>query len=151
MTTSFTEVFDLFLTQVKDYNLINLYTTSVTNFNNYLEGWLLPAIVDFHICNQNINTYDLTLGQFTETLTLENKMMLARIMVKYWLTKEVQDIMQMNLHVLDRDFKMFSEAQNLREKSVHLDKVKESVSQELVEYGYRNNKWSDWLLGNFGV
>ena len=39
--------------------------------------------------------------------------------MKFWLHKLVNDVTQMNLHITDRDFRVASEAMNLREKTVH--------------------------------
>jgi hypothetical protein len=69
--------------------------------------------------------------------------------MKYWLQKNVNDITQMNLHVTDRDFKVASEALNLREKVVHLNAVKEQCSQMLIDYAYNKNDWSSWYNQDF--
>ena len=88
---------------------------------------------------------------FTQTLTVQNQLLLARIMVKFWLMKEVQDVMEMRLHIQDGDFKTYSEAQNLQAKSAHLDKVKEDISQLIVDYGLSTMDWATWLSGTFYV
>jgi hypothetical protein len=45
----------------------------------------------------------------------------------------------------DRDFKLPSEAQNLREKKAYLLAVTEDCSQMLNNYAYSNNDWSEWI------
>jgi len=44
------------------------------------------------------------------------ELMLAKLMLKYWYEKVINDITQMNLHVEGRGFNISSEALNLREK-----------------------------------
>lgn len=144
--TDLAEVYDLFLQQVTDYRLIELFNVSETNFNTYLEAWIIYAISDFSICDQSL-AY--TSGTFTVTLTAENKVILATLMMKYWLQKNVNDITQMNLHVTDKDFKMASEAQNLREKVAYLNIVKEQCSQLLQDYAFRKVRWADWYNQDF--
>ena len=148
--TSFSCIFDDFTLLINDYKLINLYQSSEVDFEEYLTGWLLYAIQDFGICDQSL-TYTNTESTkaFTETLTDKNKLLLARIMVKYWLNKEVQDVTQMSLHIQDHDYKFYSEAQNLTAKSNHLNMVKEDISQALVEYNLKSNDWADWYAGVF--
>ena len=68
-------------------------------------------------------------------------------MKKYWLTKEIDDISQMNLHVTDRDFRVYSESQNMREKQNRLILEKEALSQILVDYGLDNTDWASWFAG----
>ena len=146
--TCFSDIFDSFLLIVNDYKLINLYDSSEVDFETYLSGWLLYAIQDFDVCSQSL-AYTASTKTFTETLTTENQLLLARMMVKYWLSKEVQDVTQMSIHLQDRDFKTFSEAANLTAKSNHLNMVKEDISQALVNYGLKTNDWADWYAGVF--
>jgi hypothetical protein len=117
MTTPFSTIYDQFMMFVTDYRLNELYNASVSDFETYLSGFLIPAITDFGICNQSLAYSSST---FAETLTQENIKVLALLMKKYWLTKEIDDITQMNLHVTDRDFRVYSESQNMREKQNRL-------------------------------
>jgi hypothetical protein len=146
--TSFSDIFDSFSLLVNDYRLISLYESSQVDFETYLGGWLLYAIQDFTVCDQSL-VYSASTKTFVESLTTENQLLLARIMVKYWLSKEVADVTQMSIHLQDRDFKTFSEAQNLTAKSNHLNVIKEDISQALVEYSLRKNDWSSWFNGVF--
>jgi hypothetical protein len=146
--TTFSTIFDAFTLLVNDYKLVALYESSEVDFENYLSGWLDFAIADFVNCDQSL-AYTLSTKTFTETLTTKNQLILARIMVKYWLSKEVQDVTQMSIHLQDRDFRTFSEANNLTAKSNHLDKVKEDISQALVDYGLATIDWASWLTGTF--
>ena len=146
--TAFSDIFDSFMLLVNDYKLVALYQSSAVDFETYLSGWLDYAIIDFNNCNQSLAYSSTT---FTQTLTMQNRLILANLMVKYWMAKEVQDIMEMRLHIQDGDFKTYSEAQNLQTKSAHLDKIKESVSQLLVDYGLSKNDWTAWFSGTFYV
>lgn len=148
MTTPFSTIYDQFMMFVTDYRLNELYNTSVPDFETYLSGFLIPAITDFKGCNQSL-VY--STSTFSETLTEENIKILAMLMKKYWLTKEIDDITQMNLHVTDRDFRVYSESQNMREKQNRLTLELEQLSQLLVDYGLDNTDWSAWLNGNFYV
>jgi hypothetical protein len=144
MGTPLSEIYDVFMSRITDYRLIDLFNSSETNFENYLQAWLEYAIVDFDVCNQDLN-YDNTTKLFPEVLTRQNKIILATLMAKYWLSKEVADVTQFRLHITDRDFKVASEGQNLREKSAYLITVKEDCSQMLNSYAYKNNDWSEWI------
>jgi len=149
MAVNITDVIDLFMTQIDDYRLTALYQSSETDFTVYLTSFLNFAIVEFTpICTQSL-VYDGTTKNFTDTLTLENQVILAQLMVKYWLNKEVQDITQMSIHIRDKDFSIHSEANNLKEKSAYLMTVKENLSQILNDYSYRNQDWSLWINQSF--
>lgn len=148
MATTLSEVYDLFMLTVTDYRLNHLFDSSEEDFETYLQAWLEFAITEFHMCNQDLN-FDNDTKTFPDTLTRENKVILATLMMKYWLQKNVNDITQMNLHVTDRDFKVASEAMNLREKAIYLNHVKETCSQMLSDYAYKHNDWDSWLKQNF--
>ena len=154
MATVQSEINDLFLTRVNDYRLNTIFVSSASSLNTYLEPWLLDSINDFDICTQDL-TYTTTSGSaegyFAEDLTMQHKLILSQIMVKYWLTKSVQDILQMNNFVTDHDFKTFSAAQNLSAKKDLLNSKKEEISQMLIDYGYKNNNWTDWRNQTFAA
>lgn len=152
MGTEFSDIFDLFMVQIKDWRLQSLYESSVLDFEVYLSGFLKLSIPQFEdVCNQSL-AYDNTTKTFTETLANNNQVILAKLMVEKWLEKEVQDVNQMNLHLQDRDFKVYSESQNLKEKSLHLDKTKEYNSQAITSYSYsKSTDWADWYVGTFYV
>jgi hypothetical protein len=153
MATTLTEVNDLFLSRISDFRLDTIFTASGSLvLNTYLEPWLIDSIVDFDICNQTLNytpTSGSADGTFDIDLNLKNKVILSRIMVLYWLKKNVNDILQMNNSLQDRDFKTFAQANNLNAKREYLNMQREEISQMLTEYGFANNNWTDWRNQNF--
>lgn len=149
MATPYDEVFDLFMFHIKDWKLETLFQTNPSDFETVLQGFMVLALPKFENCDQSLARTDSS-KTFTETLSEKNKTIIAALMVEKWLEREVQDIRQMNIHLTDRDFKHYSEAQNLKEKSDHWSKVQELNSQTLVDYSLNNRSlWSDWLSGNF--
>jgi hypothetical protein len=154
--TTFVDIYDLFLQLISDYRLTALYTddvaNSTSNLDTLLESWLMLAIPDFeNVCTQDLEDRTDASETFDIVLTTENKTILAQIMVKYWLTREVNDILQMRLKVQDKDFHTYSENANLKEKSAWLSKVKEEISQRLVDYGYKNADWQFWITDGFNT
>jgi len=150
MTTQLSEVVDFFLSGVSDYKLDLIYNTSGSLvLNSQVEPWLLKSIVDFSpIANQSLS-YNVISGSsdgyFDETLTMENQLLLAQHMELYWLMKGIQDFRILTNPFGDRDFKPFSPAQNIRERTANLNVKKEELSQRLIDYSYRYNvNWSSW-------
>lgn len=150
MGTESTEIFDLFMLLQSDYRLTSIYTNSGSSiFNTYLQPWLLFSIGDFDdICDQDL-TYSTTTQSFTVTLSIKNQRILAQLLIRYWLQKEVQDILQMRLHIQDKDFKTFAEANNLKEKQNLYNQKREELSQILTNYEIKGINWTDWKLQNF--
>lgn len=146
MGTPFSSVYEYFMQMITDWRLISLYQNSEIAFSNYTRVWLLLAIDDFKICKESLAVSS---DSFVGEISAENQKILALIMMKYWMMKEVNDVMQFTLHVQDRDFKMFSEAQNLTAKTTNLTLIEERISQRLVDYGIEHIPMSEWLSGNF--
>jgi hypothetical protein len=154
LATLLSEVADLFFSRISDYRLNTINTVSGSMvLNVYVEPWLLDSIVEFDVCDQVLNytpsTGSAVEGSFSLDLSLENKLMLSQMMVKYWLAKEISDVLQMQNFVTDKDFKTFSSAQNLKAKQDYYNTKREEISQLIVNYGYKKNDWADWRNQTF--
>ena len=144
MTTAYSDVYDLFLVQIKDWKIDALYAASVPNFSTYLKGFLVLTVPKFTVfCDQSLARDD-SGATFDEDLTDKNKQMLARLMIQEWLKKEVQDIRQMNLHFNGREYKTYSEAKNLDSKQDYLIFVTEQNEQAISDYAWNAQDFTDW-------
>jgi len=150
MGTSAEEVFDLFLSLNRDYRLDIIYNTSGSSgLNTFLEPWLLFSIDEFAVCDQSLE-YSTATQSFTETLTQKNKNLLAELMIMFWLQQTVQDVLQMNNFITDRDFKIHSNAQNLTAKQKAYNDKRSEMSQKLVSYKLRDSGlWTSWWIQDF--
>lgn len=147
--TTFNEIYDFFMTTVTDYRLVTLFNTSESDFQTYLSAWLIQSIPEFKNCDQSLSYAS---SEFTEVLSQKNINVLALLMKKKWFEKELENILQMTNVVQDRDFKMFSQANNMKEKRERLITLQEEVSQKLVEYGLDYTvDWSSWFNGEYYV
>jgi len=149
MATPFSTVFDSFMGRIKDWKLDALYASSVTDFETYLTTFLTDSCMRFEDVSLESLEKDDTAKTFSEDLSGKVIWVLSQIMVEYWLEKEVQDVRQMNLKITDRDFKTYSEAQNLREKDNRWNEARERSSQIINDYAYKNNDWVAWVSGDF--
>jgi hypothetical protein len=146
MGTKFNEIYDLFMTLQDDFRLITLFNSSQVDYENYLEGWLIPSLPEFDTCDQSLAYSGTT---FTETLTQINKNILADLMKKRWLEKEIDDIKQMNNFITDKDFNTHSNSQNMEAKRKRYIEQKEEISQKLVDYGLKRIPMANWQAGIF--
>lgn len=149
--TPYSDINDLFLQQIEDYRLIELYNGGAgeENLNTYLLGFMVLAIPEFYPCTQDLSNRNDTLKIFNYQMTDENKKILSKLMVREWLAKELKDILQMRWNITDHDFKHYSEAQNTKSKQDVLSELREDCSQLLVDYGLKHNDWQAWNMGNF--
>lgn len=142
MATPYSEVFDLFLASIQDYRINRLYEKSVEDMENYLMPFLIKAITNFRKCKTDLEDRDDENRIFNQTLSTDEKVILSNLMIVEWLTKEVNDILQMRLYLQDTDFKTYSQANNLKEKRELLTTMKEMVDKQIVQYSYNNFDWS---------
>ena len=148
MGTLSSTIFDYFLTSVNDYKLTAIYQASGSLvLDTYMEPWLLNSIVEFDVCDQDLS-YTVSSGSaegsFDVDLTDKNKFMLVQVMTKYWLQKNINDILQISNILQDRDFRMFSAANSLKAKQDYYNTKCEEINQRLTSYGYADNDWASW-------
>lgn len=134
MATSFDDVEDLALIVINDYRLSKLYSQSVDNFYTYLDGFLIKAIPEFVISRTDLS-YDLDERTFTEDLSTMEQNILADLLVIQWYLKDNQTYALYRQHLQSSgSFKNHSEAQNLKENSTYLDKLREELQRHLISY-----------------
>ncbi len=135
MATSFDVVEDLGLTVVADYKIEKLFVQQgEEQFKEYCDIFLINAINNFIDCQQDL-TYDLSTRSFNEDLTNLEISILADYWAIAWMTRNVQDATQISLKLsTSGGFETHSEAQNLKEKSSWLDRLRERVEQKITQY-----------------
>lgn len=152
MGTEISEVLEMALVSIQDYKLNNLYTKSQMHeeWKNYLYGFLSLAVADFDNCVKSLN-YDVATGYFDSELNNKEKMILSRWIVYEWFVRETNNILQFNNQLNDNDFKRYSEANNLQQKSEYRDRTREIVMQMMVDYEKNLIDYKEWANGNFGL
>lgn len=132
--TSFDTIIDMGLMNIEDYKLHKLYNLGEDNFRTYCDGFLIRAVPNFFRCRQSLE-YDATERVFNNELTPLEISILADFWAIEWMTKEVQNSAQFQLKLkVNNAFVFNSEAQNLKEKTSWLDRLRERVYQKITEY-----------------
>lgn len=134
MPTPFDSIEDLALIEIRDYKIDKLAQQSEVGLQTYLDSFLISAIPNFTRCRQSLS-YDLAARQFSADLTLTEQSILADYWVIEWFSKEVNDSTQIqNKLQISSAFTTHSSAQNLKEKSAYLDKLREEVDWKVTQY-----------------
>lgn len=132
--TSFDEVIDLGLSQINDYRMKKLWEQGETEFKTYVDGFLITAIPLFNKCRQSL-TYNATNRQFNADLTSSEISILSNLWVVCWYEKDNRTYSLYRQHLQNSgSFKNHSEAQNLKENSAYVDKLREELSRQLTAY-----------------
>lgn len=133
MGTSFDEIIDLALVIIRDYKIDWIFQKDLEVFQEYMDGFLIRAVYDFHDCLISLE-YDSSERIFVNTLSNFEKTILSDYLVYEWFKSLTNDTRYVNLHLNDSDFKHYAESNNLKEKSDYLDKMKEKLSKDITEY-----------------
>lgn len=142
--TKFRDVIDRASTLWRDYRLDKLYNTDESEYYTFLEGLMLNSIDMFDGCLTSLEYEEITETEedgevvtqyaFTNTLSSKEIYILALGIMIAWMENNKNDITQMNLKLNDRNFKTYSESQNLKEKQESFDRAKEEHARSITSY-----------------
>lgn len=147
--TYFSEIYDKYaMPVIRDYQLDKLAQADYEAFLLHLEGILINAIPDFDGCLKSLD-YEYVEQEteegmirrvpvFKADLDYKEKSILGKLMVIKWFTSKVQDVTQFQGSLNTREFKKFSESNNLKQKSVYLNGLIEKFEQEVTDYQLNN-------------
>ena len=148
--TSFSEIYDLSMVVIRDYKINLLFDPDdLTAFENFMLGYLKRAISKFTNCEKDIDNTDFSSDEFDVILSIKEQVILADLVVIEWLSSKILDVTQIQLHLDDASFKHYAESQNLTAKINTREILREVVSQDMTDYGFKNVPWSEWAGGNF--
>lgn len=144
MATSFDTIIDMALVSIQDYKLNNLFKTNATDFETITNGFLMKGLPNFSCCRTALS-YDVSKKEFTKELSPLEISILSDLWVYEWFNWHVQNVTQFENSMTPSDFKHHSKAENLKQKSEYLDKLREKHSQKIVDYQLKNiDNWANF-------
>ncbi|MEK4025510.1 hypothetical protein [Sporosarcina sp. FSL W7-1283] len=123
MGTPFSDIYLLFLSQIKDYELA---TMEETLLEENLQLWLINSIGYFTLCKKDLRNYDSDLAQFTDVLDSIEKQILAKFMVHSYLNTFLLTEQNLKQALNSKDYRMYSPANQLKA----LKEVREQINSE---------------------
>jgi hypothetical protein len=140
--TTYSSIYELFLASIRDYEIDKLFSMSPEYAEAYMKPFLIKAIASFNNCRKDLDARDDEEQMFHEDLNTQEKVILSNLMIVEWLTKEVNDLLQMRLHLQDTDFRTYAEVNNLKGKRENLEAAREVADKQMKQYGYAHLDWS---------
>ena len=143
MVTTYSDIYELVLSLISSYKIDDIY---VKDGEGGIETFFMPylKIASGELENSagiNISDRDDILRQFNDKLSDGRQLIIAKYIMIGYLSKETHDIMQMQLHLQDGDFKTYAEKNNLEGKLNALYMLKEEVGYDVKRSGYNGFKW----------
>lgn len=151
--TTFNNVIDRAMFLQQDYRLDKLYVNDNESFTMFITQFLLNSIDTFDGVLDSLSYHsevidDNTIYIFDRELTSKEIYILALGISIEWMSNNLLDITQMNLHLSTRDFKAFSEANNLQRKSEVLNTMRENYYKNITDYQLNNISSLPFFGGN---
>jgi hypothetical protein len=155
--TTFNNVIDRAMFLQQDYRLDKLYVNDNASFTMFITQFLLNSIdtfdgvldsLSYHIEQVEQDEELVDMYVFDRQLTSKEIYILALGISIEWMSNNLLDITQMNLHLSTRDFKAFSEANNLQRKSEVLNAMRENYYKNITDYQLNNISNLPFFGGN---
>jgi hypothetical protein len=141
----------VYRTLFTDYKLDKLVETDEQAFYDYLGGFLVNATDYFDSCFTDLSYHPVTEviekdNQFVTVtnyvfdneLTSKEQYILSLGVALGWYKKQLDDVTQFRLHLSNKDFKSYSEQQNLQRRLERLGAMEEDLSEEITKYQLAN-------------
>ena len=161
MVVTFRNVIDRANMMFDDYRLNKFVSTDVNAYYSYMYGFVLNSIDMFSGCLVDLSYTEITVTevdletyidyQFTNELTSKIVYILALGTTISWMEKNNKDVEQINLHMSGREFKLYSEANNLKQKQDALYRMMEDYDNKITEYQLANLSSMTFFNANGGV
>lgn len=135
MSTLYTDVYDVFLSKVTDYSFINLNQQGL--LEDVLFKYLEFAVIEFEDNCRNSLEFDDVNKCFVDDLTRQEKDILATYMILNYLDTKILDVKNMEQIITDADFKIYSQANHLKEMMNLQKKVQSDASSKVTKYSFK--------------
>lgn len=145
--TPVTEVYDMAMLVIQDYQLDNLAKADYNAFLTYLEGKLMVGIPeieahmhDLELVHQENEQEDGTVQietYFTRDLSNIEKAIISKAIVYKWYQQIHQDRVVIQPHLTIKEFKQI-DGNGMKQRSEQLDKLKEDLMYDISNYQLSN-------------
>lgn len=139
MATSYTEVYDFFLSKVSEYSFLSL---TVDDLEDQLAKYLRSAIVDFTNPKIDLKDRDEDFKQFNNDLNDDEKEVLATWMLYHFVRPKVVSSENYKQMMSDSDFKIYSQANQLQAVSSLMKTLKVDAEKLNTKYSYKERDLS---------
>lgn len=140
-----------YTTLFTDYKLDKLVQVDEQAFYDFLGGFLVNSTDIFDSCLTDLSYHEetrviekdnkfvtVTDYVFDNELTSKEIYILSLGVALGWYKKQLDDVTQYKLHLSNKDFKSYSEQQNLQRRLERLGAMEEDLSEEIQKYQIQN-------------
>ena len=150
MSTPFTEVYNSFLGNVRDYSIATLYQNDPTAYEQEMRDLLLKATVNFPNASDSVNSISINTSTFEKELAFHEIVILGKLMAIEYLTPFILDETVTRLRLNSRDYRTYSQGnhaqalQNIKTElhnEVNRSLSRTSYSLKSIKELFGSNSW----------
>ena len=142
MGTPFNDIYQLFLSQVKVFELVMMDDNSL---EQNMQLWLMSSIGHFGNCRKDLRQHDLIMGEFAEELDSEEKFILAKYMSYAYLLTYVITESNLKQSLNSKDYRMYSPANQLKALQGLRDSLYSEANSLKTQYSYNIHSIKDFF------
>lgn len=134
--TNLHELYDIFLSNITDYRILALNPEEI---NDTLYGYFKSARAKFYRCKKDLSvvTNDLTGEEYISgELSYFEMEILANLMLVAHITPQLLSSENLKQSLSDKDFKIYSQANQLREIRLLLEGLASKAKRMITEYTF---------------
>lgn len=131
MATPFYNIHNMFLSEIKDYTLLDF---DVEDREEILNDLRIKAETQFKQCKNNLSDKDEELKQYNLDLTIEEQLIIAILMKKFWMSDKIYNLSLLEQKMTPKDWKLTSQAEHLLRLTVLMKELNSEVSRMIVDY-----------------
>lgn len=128
--TNLEEINDIFLSKIADYRLLRM---SPEQIENTLLDFFKSARAKFYRCKKNLAVVDKVIQ---DELTYYEIEVLVNLMLVEYITPQLLSSENMKQSLSDKDFKIYSQANQLREIRLLLESTERRANKMILDYTY---------------
>lgn len=135
MATPYSDIYNIFLDKVTDYDIAKLFETDAEEI---LRRLLKTACRQFHdVCREDLYKLNEIDESFEETLSVDSQEILAELMVVEWLKPRLYKSEFFENALGTKDFSTFSPANLLKEIRETYLSARERAKFLIIDYSYK--------------
>lgn len=151
MGTPFSEIYDTFLSQMKDYEILEMMNTpeGIELFEKNAFLWLRNAIPHFHSCKKDLNNYNKELEMFDEILNVSEQYILAKYMIHSYISTYLIREENLSQALNSKDYRMYSPANQLKALQGLSEHIKNEGSTLQSQYSWNSRSLKELFTNGF--
>lgn len=131
--TKLTDLYDVFLSKITDYRLADMTREEI---EENLFSYFKIAKAKFYRCKKSLELDDN--GYFKDNIDYFELEILATLMLVEHIKPQLISSENMKQSLSDKDFKIYSQANQLRELRLLYDSIRKEVKKMITEYTFIN-------------